>query len=411
MTKKADSQVGDSLGMGDDKFERLHNSFDIDDPIFAERFEDVLEHMVNRCPVAHGNASRGEYPVFNRYRDVRRCAQDWKTFSSSDGWMMEPPEGNIHILPEDSDPPYHTNWRRVLNPFFTAEAVEDLESHARKYADELVDAFASNGKCEYVAEFAAQLPGLILFKHIMPVPVEDLPNLFNDIDIYSFGPVEDRTPAFARVYDYLQQFLRDRAEQAPQGDLVDLILAGVEREDGELCPWEDKVHCALDVVFGGLATTTHAMSGALYEMATKPAIRHAVMNDPKAMRTAVEETVRLYAPVVLVGRSAREDAVVGDVAVSAGQRIALNYAAASRDPEVCKQPREFDVTRPEVVHTAFGVGPHRCLGEHLARLEIRIAIESFLAQIPEPALDPDSTPTYESGQLRTMKELKLVWHR
>jgi len=319
-------------------FERLHDAFDIDDPVFAERFEDALEHLVNRCPVAHGNASRGSYKVFNRYRDVRRCAQDWRTFSSSDGWMMEPPEGNIHILPEDSDPPYQTNWRRVLNPFFTAEAVDGLEDHARRYADDLVSAFVERGECEYVADFAAQLPGLILFKHIMPVPVADLPTLFQDIDIYSFGPLEERAAAFGRVYEYLQQFLKDRAQQAPQGDLVDILLAGVEREEGEMCPWEDKVHCALDVVFGGLATTTHAMAGAMFEMASKPEVRRAVMNDAGAMRTAVEETVRLYAPVVLVGRSAREDAKVGDVKVDAGQRIALNYAAASRDPEVCTSP-------------------------------------------------------------------------
>lgn len=390
-----------------DDFRRLHAAFDIDDPVFAQRFEAVLEHLVAECPVAHSDRGPGYY-AFNRYRDVRRCAQDWHTFSSADGWMMDPPEGNIHILPEDSDPPYHTAWRRALNPFFTAEAVAGLEVHAHEYAAELVERFASRGECEFVADFAAQLPGLILFKHILPVPVEDLQTLFTDIDIYSFGPIDERAPAFGRVYAYLQQFLEDRRDQPPRGDLIDVILAGVARE-GAPCPWDDKVHVALDVVFGGLATTTHAMSGAIYELARQPAARGQLLDDPPRMRSAVEETVRLHAPVVLVGRTVREDVDVAGQSLKAGDRVALNYAAASRDPSVCSNPQRFDVQRSEVVHTAFGVGPHRCIGEHLARLEIRVAIVEFLKRIPEFELKPRTEPEFESGQLRTMKNLHLCW--
>jgi cytochrome P450 len=390
-----------------DDFNRLHDAFDIDDPVFAERFEDVLEHLVAKCPVARSVRGPG-YHAFNRYRDVRRCAQDWHTFSSADGWMMDPPEGNIHILPEDSDPPYHTAWRRALNPFFTAEAVDKLEQHARQYAAELVARFAPRGACEFVADFAAQLPGLILFKHILPVPVEDLPTLFKDIDVYSFGPLDERAPAFGRVYAYLQQFLEGRRAQAPRGDLVDVILAGVERDNAP-CPWDDKIHIALDVVFGGLATTTHAMSGAIYELARQPAARPDLLTNATYMRTAVEETVRLHAPVVLVGRTVREAVDVAGHHFEVGDRVALNYAAASRDPDVCSNPQKFDVERTEVVHTAFGVGPHRCIGEHLARLEIRVAIEEFLRAIPDFDIKPGTQPQFESGQLRTMKHLRLCW--
>lgn len=389
------------------EFDYLKNDFDIDDPVFATRFEEVLDHLVAKCPVAHSLVGPG-YRVFNRYREVRRCAMDWRGFSSADGWMLNPPEGNIHILPEDLDPPYHTEWRRVLNPFFTAGAVAALEQHARDYAAELIDSFAARGACEYVADFAAQLPGLVLFKHILPVPVDELPVLFKDIDIYSFGPMPERTPAFARVYAYLQKFLEDRAAQPLRGDLVDVILAGVECA-GAPCSWDDKVHVTLDVVFGGLATTTHAMSGAIYALASDPAIRAGLRRDPSRTDTAVEETVRLYAPVVAVARSVREATEVGGEQLAAGDRIALNYAAASRDPEVCSHPERFDIERSEVVHTAFGVGPHRCLGEHLARLEIRVAIEEFTKRIPDFEVAPGTLPVYESGQLRTMKTLYLRW--
>ncbi|MBK8958318.1 MAG: cytochrome P450 [Proteobacteria bacterium] len=388
--------------------EHLARQFDIDDPLFATHFEDVLEHLVAKCPVAHSTVGPG-YRVFNRYRDVRRCAMDWRSFSSADGWMLNPPEGNIAILPEDLDPPYHTEWRRALNSFFTAGACEALEAPARAYAAELVERFAARGECEFVADFAAQLPGLILFKHILPVPVAELPTLFNDIDVYSFGPMDQRADAFGRVYTYLQGFLEQRAREPSRGgDIVDVILAGVDK-DGAPCSWEDKIHVVLDVVFAGLATTTHAISGAIYALATDPSIRAALARDPARMHTAVEETVRLYAPVVAVGRSVRQDCEVAGEQLKAGDRVALNYAAASRDPEVCTQPERFDIEREEVVHTAFGVGPHRCLGEHLARLEIRVAVEEFLKRIPDFELAPGTQPVYESGQLRTMKNLHLRW--
>lgn len=389
------------------EFDRLHDRFDIDDPVFAERFEEVLEHLVQKCPIAHSQVGPG-YHAFNRYSEVRKCAQDWRIFSSADGWMMDPPEGNIHILPEDSDPPYHTNWRRVLNPFFTADAISKLEAHAREYSAELIDGFAARGSCEYVAEFAAKLPGLILFKHILPVPVEDLPTLFEDIDMYSFGPLAARADAFGRVYAYLQTFLEQRQQQPAQNDLVDVILNGVERDDAP-CPHVDKVHIALDVVFGGLATTTHAMSGAIYELARAPHTRERLLDDSQRLATAVEETVRLHAPVVMVGRTVTEAVNVAGCELNPGDRIGLNYAAASRDPEVCSNPQRFDVDRDEVVHTAFGVGPHRCIGEHLARLEIRIAIEEFLKRIPTFEIKHGTVPRFESGQLRTMKELYLTW--
>lgn len=388
-------------------FDRFKERFDIEDPAFAEQFEDVLEYLVAKCPVAHSEVGRG-YHVVNRYQDVRRCATDWRTFSSAGGWLLNPPEGNLPILPEDLDPPYHTAWRQVLNPFFSPGAVANLERSARRYASELVDRFAPRGTCEFVTEFAAQLPGLILFRHILPVPVDDLPVLFQDIDMYSFGPVDQRAAAFGRVRAYLEQFLEARRQAPTQGDLVDVLLAGVKR-DGEPCAWEDKVHTTLDVVFGGLATTTHAIAGALYELATKPDVRQEILKDPACLVTAVEETVRLHAPVVAVGRTARADVEVRGVEVKTGERIALNYAAASRDPEVCANPRKFDVHREEVVHTAFGVGPHRCIGEHLARLEIRISIEEFLQKIPNFELEPSAAPQFESGQLRTMKNLRLRW--
>ena len=385
----------------------MHTDFDIEDVSLAENFEEVLDDLVARCPVARSTVGEGYY-VINKHADVRRVGQDWRTFSSADGWMLNPPEVTIPILPEDLDPPYHDTWRRVLNPFFAPANVAKIEDIARGYARQLLDGFADKGECEFVADFAAQLPGMILFNSIVPIPVEDLSQLFNDIDTYSFGPLDERIPAFGRVYEYLNVFLKARAEQEPKGDIIDVINQGVDK-DGEPSPWEDKVHTLLDVIFGGLATTTHAMAGAMYHFATHPEIRRDLIAHPELVPNAVEETARLYPPVVAPARTMKSDVEIAGVQLKAGDRLALNYAAASRDPDACANPSEFDIRRTDAVQSAFGVGVHRCLGAHLARLELKVTIEEFLARIPEFELQPGTKPTYESAQLRTMKNLHLRW--
>ena len=128
--------------------------FDINAPEFSERFEEVLDELVEKCPVAHSPVGHG-YHVFNRHEDVRRCGQDWKTFSSADGYQVNRPEGSVLILPEESDPPYHNEWRRALNPFFAPKVVNAFEDDVRTYANELIDTFIDKGSCDFVADFAA----------------------------------------------------------------------------------------------------------------------------------------------------------------------------------------------------------------------------------------------------------------
>jgi cytochrome P450 len=385
----------------------MHTDFDIEDVSLSESFEQVLDDLVAHCPVARSTVGGGYY-VINRHADVRRVGRDWRTFSSADGWMLNPPVDSIPILPEDLDPPYHNTWRGVLNPFFTPSAVARLENVARGYARELLEAMEPKGSCEFIADFAAQLPGLILFTSVVPIPVDDLPALFGDIDTYSFGPHEERIPAFGRVYEYLRAFLDERAGGKPGGDIIDVIVAGVDHA-GEPCAPRDKVHVLLDVIFGGLATTTHAMSGAAYHLATHPEIRRDLIAHPELIANAVEEVVRLYPPVVAPARTVTKDVEVAGVRLRAGARVAVNFAAASRDPDVCAEPSRFDIRRTDTVQTAFGFGVHRCLGAHLARLELKVIIEELLTRIPAFELVPGTRPSYESGQLRTMKNLYLRW--
>jgi cytochrome P450 len=390
-------------------FERdMFRDFDIESPEFNERFDDVLNEMAAKCPMARSEVGHG-YWMINRYSDVKKAAQDWRTFSSAKGYQLNRPEGAPVILPEESDPPYHNDWRTALNPFFSPTAVAEYETAVRGMANELIDRFIASGRCNFVADFSSQLPGMVFFQCVMGVPVEDLPELFEAIDKGTFGPPAERPGYFVKVNDYLNDYLKRRSEEPPRGDVVDRVNEGVD-QNGQPCSWEDKVAIMLDLVFGGLATTTHVMTAAMNYLATHDNDRKALVAEPALVATAVEEFVRLFPPVVAPARYVTKDVELGGVQLHAGDWVALNYAAASRDADVTPNPTQVDLQRQQIVHSAFGVGVHRCLGSHLARLELRVTLEEFLSRIPDFSVPEGHQASYETGQLRTMTSLELTFN-
>lgn len=387
----------------------MFNDFDIDDPKFNDNFYPVLDAMVAQCPVAHSKVGDG-YSLINRYEDVRKAGQDWRTFSSAKGFQPNRGEGIPYLYPEESDPPYHTNWRRGLNKFFAPEVVNSYEPSLRADANDLIDGFIDKGKCEFVGEFAAELPGRAFFKNVIGVPVEDLPMLLKAMDAGIYGPVEKRGEEFGKAFGYLGEYLATRKGKEPEGegDLVDFIANGVDR-DGEICPWEDRVSIITDLTLGGIATTTFVMSGAMLHLAENPDDQKALRDDPSKILNAVEEFVRYYPPVVALGRSCTRDVEIGGHQFKKDDFVLLNYASASRDPKAIDNPTKLDINRDSILHTAFGVGPHRCIGSHLARLELRVTLEELLRRLPEFSIEPGTTQSYETGVLRTMKSLNLVF--
>jgi cytochrome P450 len=386
----------------------MFNDFDINDPKFGENVFDILDAMLSKCPVVRSNVGQG-YWMVTRNADVRRIGQDWRTFSSAKGYQPNRPEGLPYLMPEESDPPKHTAWREVLNPFLSPRAVANYDKQIRADANTLIDSFIDKHECEFVSEFGAKLPGWAFFKNILGVPVDDLDLLVRGVEDGTFAPPEERAGHFAKVFDYLGKYLAMRRDQPPRGDLVDTIAAGVKYEDGTLAPWEDRVSILVDLTFGGIATTTYVMAASLHYLATHPAAREALVDNPQMMESAVEEFTRVFPPVVALGRTCTRDVDVAGTHMKEGDFVLLNYAASSRDPRVVDNPTEIDISRQSVLHSAFGVGVHRCIGSNLARVELKATFEEWLQRIPEFAVKGGTAPTYETGILRTMKQLHLVW--
>lgn len=369
----------------------------------------VLDDLLARCPVAESNAGPG-YPVFSRNADLRRIGQDWRTFSSASGTfeLMNDRPGPM-LLPEESDPPRHTAWRQALNPYFSPTAVAAYEQAIRDDANALIDGFIERGSCEFVSELGAKLPGWAFFKNILDVPLDDLDMLVEGVHAGSFDIPERRPEHLGRVYAYLDSYLRQQAEGPERDDLIGLLVRGVTYEDGTESSWEDRVSILMTITFGGISTSTFIMSAGLHHLANHAEDRQLLVSQPELIHGAVEEFVRVFPAAVALGRRCTRDVEVSGRKLAAGDWVMLLYAAASRDPEVVERATEIDLTREAVAHTAFGVGPHRCLGSNFARLDIRCLFEEWLKRIPEFGLAPGFTPEYEVGMIRSMKRLDLVF--
>lgn len=391
------------------KFGRdIFRDFDYDDPRFNQQFVETLESHLTHCPVARSNVGTGYWWV-SRNEDVRRIGQDWKTFSNAKGYQPNRPEGLPLLLPEESDPPMHTAWRNAINPHLSPMAVAGYEANVRADVNELIDRFIDKGECEFINDFGAILPGWAFFKNILGVPVDDLSLLVDGVEQGTFGPVDDRAGHFAKVFSYLGSYLERRSKEVPRGDMVDTILKGVTYEDGSSAPWEHKVSILVDLTFGGIATTTYVMASAIHHLATHPGDRAALVGNPSMMLNAIEEFARVFPPIVGLGRTCTRDVEVAGTAMKEGDFVMLAYSASSRDPRVVENPSKVDITRDSVPHSTFGVGPHRCVGSNLARLELRATLEEWLKRIPDFGLKPGSVPTYETAFLRSMRKLELVF--
>lgn len=387
----------------------LVNDFDLDDPKFNKNFDETIDYLVRKCPVVHSPVGRGYY-LINTQDEVRRAAQDWQTFSSAKGYMPNRPEGLPYLMPEESDPPIHTQWRKVLNPHLSPKVSLSYDQPIRDDVNELIDRFIDRGECEFISEFGALLPGWAFFKNVLGLPIDDLARLVEGVEEGTFNAdLGERARHFANVFAYLEDHLRWRSEQPERDDLIGTILKGVAYDDGEPAPWEHKVSILVDLTFGGIATTTFVMASAIHHLATHPDQRQPLIDDPSLIENAIEEYARFFPPVVALGRTCTRDVEIDGTEILAGEFVMLTYAAASRDPRHMEDPGKIDLTRTGIPHSTFGVGRHRCIGSNLARIELSTTLEEWLKRIPEFSVKPGTEPVYVTGYLRSMRKLELVW--
>lgn len=377
---------------------------------FAAAPQPVYRRALSRCPVAR--ASFGAGPVLSRYEDVMWALRHPEIFSSEMEVQMalgtERP-----MIPQQIDPPAQTRYRKILDPRFSRRRMAELIPQLRSQANALIDRFIDEGECEFDGAFAIPLP-CTAFLSLMGLPQKDL-DLFLEMKNGIIRPrvepgdVEGATRVRAtsgkRIYAYFEAVIEERAAQ-PRDDMIGYLL-GVEIDGNKLSHTEILDICFL-LLLAGLDTVTSTLGCNIAYLAANPDQRRRLVADPTLIPGAVEELLRWETPVTGVPRVIKEDLTLHDVAIKKGEVVTLLLGASNLDESEFVDPERIDFERERNRHIAFGAGAHRCLGSHLARMELKVALEEWHRRIPEYRIKPGETPRYSSG-IREVQYLPLIW--
>jgi cytochrome P450 len=336
----------------------------------------VLAEARERCPVVHSAEYEGFWALFG-YADVSTVAKDPGRFSSAQGITIPHHGFPMSLPPNETDPPQHKQLRGPLLDRFSAGAVDRLESVLRESVVELIGAFAGRGEADLAQELTVPLPGLAV-SLLLAIPEGDRARCHEWTTALIREP--ENMEAISSAFAYFYELYQDRSAN-PRDDIPSLILSLTV--DGELIGEQEFLCFMSTLVMAGLDTTANAGANMLQLLAARPELRDELIREPGRIALAVEELLRYITPLPALARVTTEPVELGGVAIPAGERVQMVFAAANHDPAEFECPEEVRFDRSPNRHLSFGAGPHRCLGAHLARLELRVLLEEVLRLIPD----------------------------
>jgi cytochrome P450 len=352
------------------------------------------------CPVAHSDDYGGSWlPV--RYDDMRDVAKDPGRFSSraiEAGGPVPPVGGGLPTPPVTSDPPEHAAHRDVLTPFFKPARVSEWEPFVREIARDRIAQLVRRGGGDAVEDYAKHLPMAVLTR-ILGVPIEDAPRFVDwTTGIVRLGPRDqaERVACIKDLMGYLGEHY-DRRLAEPGDDLVS-HMAHAEI-DGERVSRHHALGTLFLVAIAGADTTWSAIGASLWHLGSHPQDRDRLVALPSMIPVAIEELLRVYAPATMA-RVTACPVQLGGRDIPEGERVLLPYPAANRDPEVFDDPDTVVLDRTRNRHLTFGTGDHRCIGAGLARLELTVTLEEWLAAMPTFHVPDPSSTVWTSGAVR-----------
>jgi len=390
--------------------------FDVLDPRYVTDPFSIWDDLRQTCPIAHTDRRKSSW-LPTRYEDVTAIAHDIEHFSSlkvavipgdedEDPENFDGPNLEYGLPPISSDPPLHTWTRRLLLPWFSHKRVDGYVPLTRDLCRRLVDGFAEAGHADAAADYAQQIPVRVI-AHILGVS-PDLSDTFTSWvrDVLEFADDAERRQRGAE--GLLNYFLGqlEESRQNPGDDLLSELLT--TKVDGQ--PVDDGIVLGMAALalIAGVDTTWSAIGSSLWHLATHPDDRKRLVAEPELMPTAVEELLRAYSPVTMA-REVTADIEYAGCPMKAGDKVLMNFPAANRDPEIFEHPDEVQLDRAHNRHVAFGSGIHRCAGSNLARMELQVALEEWLARIPDFSLDEGAEVTWAGGQVRGPRICPVVF--
>ncbi|WP_181780398.1 cytochrome P450 [Pseudonocardia pini] len=391
----------------------------------VHRLDHHNDTIVTSDPVGFMDELRERYRVFyspvyegfwavTRYADQREVFQRPELFSSSPtGLPGGPGYGGHKLLPIELDPPVHTKYRALINPVFAPKRIRALEEKARVLANELIDRILDSGRSEidFVTDYAEKFPTQI-FVDMMGLPFERYREFltWNNTLLHSAqigAGLDAKRQAGIEINDYLTTLIDHRTEH-PGDDLVSVLIAS--EVDGEQLTREEVLRSVFLLFMAGLDTVMSAHSWFWWHLARNPGHRQQILDDEAVVPSAIEELLRVNS-FVNDARTVREDTEFAGVAMKKGDRVWLSSSSACRDPREFPDPLTVDLRRSPNRHIAFAAGPHRCVGSHLARLELRVTMEEWHRRIPHYRIPEGAHVPMHCGGVAGIDSLPMIIER
>lgn len=374
---------------------------ELDDPFEAGGRLHDGPGVIWATDASHGNPAW----LITRYDLMKEAFSDFEHFSSSRGKVVGSVlESQWMLLPVEADPPAHSHYRRILAPFFTPAAINRRASEVERISESLIAKIKPKGECEFISEFAAILPNSVVLS-LLGLPQAMLPQFLEwEETLMRSEDNQVRMNASATIIAYLKQFIATQRNK-PESELLQALFSG-HFEDRLLNDAEILGICFLLYV-AGLDTVYNTMGWIMRYLAVDHALQDRLRANPEQIPAAIEEFMRAYG-VSSPSRTIAKDFTFHGVKMKQGDTVRLPVALAGRDPRAYENPHVIDIDRKSQ-HITFGSGPHACLGNHLARREIRIVLETFLREMNNIRLVDGERIQFHTEATIGLDQLHLQW--
>tara|TARA_R110001599_G_scaffold26856_2_gene94610 strand:+ start:48677 stop:49924 length:1248 start_codon:yes stop_codon:yes gene_type:complete len=357
-------------------------------------------------PIFYDVGPFGNAWVMTKHEDALFALRHAEYFSTEDATPFpRDPEDYFNFIPIEIDPPDHRKYRNIVDPLVSPKGVLELEDSIRTLANELIDDVIDKGGCEFDEAFGRPLPVLV-FLDLMGLP-RDMCDDFVEwaIALLHSNDREIMGQTMVKISDYLKGAIAEKEANPDKGLISRIVQAEF---DGRPISEKEKFGFVIFLFIAGLDTVFATLNNIWLWLARNPERVQEIIDNPDNINSQVEELLRVFS-VTFSGRTVAKDIEMRGVQMKKGDKVTSILPACNYDPDVFPNPTEVDFTRPKKIILAFTVGVHSCMGAHLARLEIKIALQEWLKRIPEFKLKPGTEIVYRPGGVIGPHHLPLVW--
>jgi cytochrome P450 len=388
----------------------LAENFDYTDPETVENLYAVFKELRDQSAATYSPKFGGHWAV-TRYEDIVAIAKDTTGYTNTEGVTI-PDVGNVvRSIPLEIDPPEHTVYRRFLMPRFRKSVIDQMEGNLRRMVVHCLNTAIEAGECDLVETLTVKVPAMAI-ADLLGLPDTDWDTFHEWTVAMQQTAYDEDEGANTRAAEALGGYLAGAIEArrgSPDDDGGVLYQLANGLVNDEQIPTDRALGMAILILMAGHDTTASGASSSLHFLADKPELRTQLAQDPELVDKFVEELLRIEAPVTGMSRTATCPHNVDGNDIAEGDKILLLWSSGNHDERVFPNPDEFDIDRNGRPNLAFGWGAHRCIGEFVARLELRVIIQEVIRMIPDYRLKDGFVVTHTPGIARGAQSLPVVF--